>query len=123
MQQLLLKATSVKLNRPKRHLPPRSHLPPRHQIHYLLASHHPSLLVSQLRGNLPRFLLDCLCMATVQHALQCITQFIAVHGGCVLAIAPDAYAEVFDAVGEVVGVDPDGEDYLGNSGSFSVSIV
>ena len=62
-------------------------------------------------------------MATVQHALQCITQFIAVHGGCVLAIAPDAYAEVFDAVGEVVGVDPDGEDYLGNSGSFSVSIV
>lgn len=52
-------------------------------------------------------------MATVQHALQCVTQFIAVHGGCVLAIAPDAYAEVFDAVGEVVGVEPDGGGLFG----------
>lgn len=65
-------------------------------------------------------------MATAQHALQCVSQFVALHGGCVLAIAPDAYAEVFDAVGKVVGVEPDGEDYLGDSGSFFfffVSIV
>src|SRR5699024_3268870 len=87
---------------PKRHLPPRNHLPPRHQIHYLLISHTPPLFLSQLRSNIPRFLLDCLCMATTQHALQCVAQFVTLHGGCILAIAPDAYAEVFNAVSEVV---------------------
>ena len=93
-----------------------------HQVNELLAC---NLTTNSLR----QASLNGLCLLSHASRLVAVNNFhqrqaklFSFDSGSRLTRAPDADTEELDARCEVVGVDPDGKDYLRNAGAFSMSV-